>query len=286
MSDEPFAAPQPDSAPRRTGYLVGGIAFIGGVAVTAAAFQLAGGLHSAPNLSPLPLNVQPVQLPAPPPGTDLATLNARESELAARLDQLALRLRDVDGGARTASLYASRAERLLIAASVRRAIERGQPLGPLEPQLRLRFAESNPDAVGAILNAAGQPVTLEDLRLALETIAPRLRTNPDDSLWARARRLLSDLVVLRQADSPSPRTSDRIRRARRALNQGDVEAALAEVAHMPGAPSAESWISAAKRYIAARQGLAEIESAALQQPAAPPTAAAPAAPAPEPAPAD
>lgn len=280
MSDEPFAATPPERASRRTGYLVGGIAFIGGVAVTAAAFQLGGGLHPAGQPSPLPPNVQPVTLPAPPPGTDLATLNARESELAGKLDQLDLRLRDVDGGARTASLFASRAERLLIAASVRRAIERGQPLGPLDAQLRVRFGESNPEAVGSILRAAAQPVTLEDLRLALDTIAPRLRTNPDDSLWARARRLLSDLVVLRQADAPSPRTSDRIRRAKRAIGQGDVEAALAEVAHMPGAPSAESWISAAKRYIDARQGIAEIESAALAQPAAPPAAAAPVAPPP------
>ena len=118
-------------------------------------------------------------------------------------------------------------------------------------------------------------MTLGDLRLALETIAPRLASGADDSMWMRVRRLLSDLVVLREADSPSPRTSDRMRRARLALDHGDVETALAEVVHMPGIASAESWVAAARRYIAARQGLLEIERAALEAPPATPPAAAP-----------
>ncbi|MBL7507879.1 hypothetical protein INQ20_26580, partial [Escherichia coli] len=57
-------------------------------------------------------------------------------------------------------------------------------------------------------------------------------------------------------------------RARRALDRGDVEAALAEVAHMPGVAVAESWTGAARRYVAARAGLAEIERAAMDVPPA------------------
>lgn len=282
MSDEPLATEPIRGAEMRTHYLVGGLAFVGGIAVTAAAFQLGGG-SQAPNAPPSPTAVEAVQqqssAAAPlPPGTDIATLNAREQELAGKLDQLELRLRDIDGSARTASAFASRAERLLIAAGVRRAIERGQPLGPLEGQLRHRF-EGNGEAMGMILRASAEPVTLGDLRLALETIAPRLASGADDSMWMRVRRLLSDLVVLREAESPSPRTSDRLRRARLALDHGDVETALAEVGHMPGVASAESWIVAARRYIAARQGLLEIERAALEAPSATPPAAAPARPA-------
>jgi hypothetical protein len=280
MSDEPLA-PEPVGGPEtRTPYLIGGLAFAGGIAVTVAAFQLAGGI-GGPRVTPTPPPIeapQPVSnAPALPPGTDIATLNAREQELAGRLDQLDLRLRDIGGSARTASNYASRAERLMIAAGVRRAIERGQPLGPLEGQLRQRFADSRGEAVGMILRASAEPVTLGDLRLALETIAPRLASGADDSMWMVVRRLLGDLVVLREAASPSPRTSDRLRRARLALDHGDVETALAEVVHMPGVASAESWITAARRYIAARQGLLEIERAALEAPSATPAVAAPAA---------
>jgi hypothetical protein len=284
MSDEPLAPEPIGGTETRTHYLIGGLAFVGGIAVTAAAFQLAGGIGS-PRPTPVPAPVeapQPQQNPVAslPPGTDVATLSAREQELAGKLDQLELRLRDINGSARNASSYASRAERLLIAASVRRAIERGQPLGALEAQLRQRFAETRGEAVSTVLRASAEPVTLGDLRLALETIAPRLTSGADDSMWMSVRRLLGDLVVLRQAASPSPRTADRLRRARLALDHGDVEAALAEVVHMPGVASAESWIVAARRYIAARQGLLEIERAALEAPpAVPPAAIPPARPA-------
>ena len=222
MSDEPLA-PEPARGPEtRTHYLIGGLAFVGGIAVTAAAFQLGGGggtPRPVPSLVPVEtVQTEPNRPAALPAGTDVATLGAREQELAGKLDQLELRLRDISGSARNASSYASRAEQLLIAAGVRRAIERGQPLGALDGQLRLRFGESHGEAVSMILRASADPVTLGDLRLALETIAPRLASGADDSMWMSVRRLLSDLVVLREADSPSPRTSDRMRRARLALD--------------------------------------------------------------------
>jgi hypothetical protein len=279
MSDEPFA-PEPARTPSRTHLLVGGGAFLGGILLTAGAFQLSHYFDPAPAPPASPAaatgSAPAASTPALPPGTDLATLNAREAELAGRLDQLDLRLRDVDGSARNASHYASRAEQLLIAAGVRRALERGQPLGPLDAQLQKRFGEAHGEAVAAIARAAAEPVTLEDLRLALETIAPRLAAGAGDNMLERVRRVLGDLVVIRQAESPSPRTSDRLRRARRSLDQGDVEAALAEVVHMPGATSADSWTAAARRYIAGRQGLAEIEKAALESPPPTPPPAAPA----------
>ncbi|MBB5711164.1 hypothetical protein [Sphingomonas xinjiangensis] len=281
MNDEPFA---PEAAPissgRRSNLLIGGIAFLGGIAATAGVLHLTGqdggvGPQPAPTIA---VPSQPVAVKVPvPPGTDLATLNAREQDLASRLDQLENRLNDVGTSARTASSYAGQAERLMIAFSVRRAIERGTPLGGLELQLRRRFAEEHGNAVSAITRAAAQPVTIEDLRLALDTIAPKLLTGPDDSLWTRAQRVLGDMVVLRQAGSPSPRGPERLRRAKRDLDMGRIEAALAEVAHLPGVATAESWVSAARRYVEARHALDEIERAAVQLPATPPPAAAPAA---------
>ncbi len=291
MSDEPLA-PEPvrTLSPRRNRMIPVGLGFLGGVALTAGAIELAGphpaGQPSgtptyAPAASPLP---QPLKVPPPvlAPATDVATLDARETALAARLDALELQLRQADESARNAAQYSTQAERLMVAAAVRRAVERGQPLGSLEQQLRARFGARHPEAVGAIVTAAADPLTLEDLRIALDTIAPRLGNGPDDSLWTRFRSFVGDLFVLHKAGMPSPRPAERLRRARSALAAGNVETAIAEVMHMPGASVAEGWTSAASRYVNARKALDEIEKAAAATPPKPPVVAP--APAPAPAP--
>ncbi|MCW3846765.1 hypothetical protein OF829_05900 [Sphingomonas sp. LB-2] len=263
--DEPLALePARGLSPLATNLLIGAVAFGGGIAGTWAVLQWSGKTAPPP---PAVQTAQPQPTPQPaalPPGTDLSTLAAREAMLASRLDALDSRLRDIDGSARAASSFATQAERLMIAFAARRAIERGLPLGPLEGQLRARFGETHGEAVSTLIAAAGQPVTLEDLRLALDTLSPRLTSAANEGMWARMRRLLGDLVVLRQDGAASPRAADRLRRARRAIDEGNVEAALAEVARMPGAADAQSWTSAAKRYIAARNALREIELAAME----------------------
>jgi len=275
--DEPLALePTRGFSPLMTKVVIGAGAFVAGIAGTAGLLWLYGSPLPQPAAAPV-VATQPQAAAAPtlPPATDVATLSAREAMLAGRLDQLETRLRDVDTGARTASSYASQAERLMIAAAARRAIERGMPLGPIAPQLRRRFGEAHADAVGTIIQAAGRPVMLEDLRLGLDAIAPRLTSAPDAGVVSRIRGGLGDLIVLRQADTPSPRPADRLRRARRTLEEGQVEAALAEVARMPGAAAADSWVGFAKGYINARAALREIEAAAMEAaPAAPPAAPA------------
>ncbi|MCW3834927.1 hypothetical protein ACFQ1E_02300 [Sphingomonas canadensis] len=271
--DEPLE-PARRAARPGSGVTVGVLAFVAGAAAMGGAAWMLG-LRPAPPPPPAPAvaapATQPHAAPSPvlPAATDVATLSARETELAGRLDRIETRLREADEGARTAESKATQAERLLLAASVRRAIERGLPLGPLEIQLRRRFGETEGDAVATLAQAAAQPVTLEDLRLALETIAPRLSSAPGEGWLAGMRRLIGDLVVLRQSDSPSPRPADRLRRARRALDEGQVEAALAEIAHMPGAGAAASWLDAARRYVAAREALRRIEAAAMATPETP-----------------
>jgi hypothetical protein len=269
MSDEPLGLEPVRSASPLAGHLlVGALAFVVGAVLAVMLVHLLG---YGPWQRPAPLNTVPAPQqearPAPaqlPPGTDIATLAAREQALAARLEALDTRLREVDTGARAASGYATQAERLLIAAAARRSIERGLELGPIEPQLRQRFGETHPDAVGTLVQAAGQPVTLEDLRIALQTIGPRLTVAPGEGWWSGAQRLFSDLVVLRSADSPSPRPGDRLKRAERMLDEGQVEGALAEVMRLPGASAGESWVTAAKRYIGARAALREIEVGAME----------------------
>ncbi|HSI17395.1 MAG TPA: hypothetical protein VK980_06470 [Sphingomonas sp.] len=204
--------------------------------------------------------------PAPAPaGTTIDSLSARENELGGRLAALESRTAAVEGDARAAAGNAGRAEALLIAFSARRMLDRGQPLGYLEDQLRNRFGARQPAAVGAILQAGRAPVTLEDLRAGLDGVAPLLATGAANDGWlASFRREIGSLIVIRHAGTPSMLPNDRLARAHRALDAGQVEAALAEVAHMPGAASADAWIKAARSYVGARQALDLLETAAVQ----------------------
>ncbi|QIG78634.1 hypothetical protein [Stakelama tenebrarum] len=255
---------------------VGVLAFLCGIAALGLIVRMNGGTLWSDSVEEVaeqsvqpPTEAQPI-VPDLPPGTDLATLNAREQALATRLDVIEGRLSAVDSDSRVAGAYAARAEGLMIAFATRRLLDRGLPLGAVDEQLRARFGDTHPDAVATIVRAAEDPVTLEDLRLALDAIGPRLAAGaPGEGPWSRIRRLADDLVVLRQETSPGPRPADRLTRARRMLDAGQVEAALAEVSHMPGIDYAENWVNAAKRYIAARRALGEIELAAMQGPGAP-----------------
>ena len=217
--------------------------------------------------------------------SDLETLSTREAALTGRIGELEARLGGIGAAAQTASGNANRAEGLLVAFAARRALDRGLGLGYLEGQLRDRFGPVQPQAVATVFAAARQPVTLEDLREGIEAIAPQLATgNTTDGWWASLRREISDLVVIRRDTAPSPRPSDRLIRARRMLDGGQVEGALAEVARLPGAEAGDRWIAAAKRYIDARRALDTVETAAIMGQGRDPAAPAP-APSVQPAPA-
>ena len=212
-----------------------------------------------------PVVIVPGNASAPAPAIDLEALTIRENDLATKLADLEARTNNVGAEARFASGYATRAEGLMIAFAARRQIDRGLALGYLEDQLRTRFGATQPQAVGTIVQAASEPVTIEDLRMGLDSIGPELATGAATDGWLTSfRRELGNLIVLHRADTPSPLPADRLTRARRMLQMGQVEAALAEVARMPGAAEGARWISAARRYIGARQALDTIETAAIQ----------------------
>lgn len=191
-------------------------------------------------------------------------LNARQAAIAAQLATLEARAAVIDRDSHAAANNAARAEALLIAFSARRAIDRGLALGSIEPQLRQRFEVSQPRAVNAIIAASRTPVTLEDLRVALEARGPDLATGVStDGWWTSLRRELSSLVVIRHEGTPSPRAADRLARVRRLLDAGQVEAAVTEFARLPGAPNATAWMTAARRFVAAHEALDTIETAAI-----------------------
>lgn len=204
----------------------------------------------------------PIAPPASVSATDPVTLASREAALAAQLAALEARTALLRSDAAEAGARAGRAEAILVAFAARRALDRGVGLGFLEQELHRRFDEAVPREVQLVIAAARRPVTLEDLRQSLDGAAPALLRSESD-WWAGLGSELRNLVVIHRAGTPSPLPADRLARARRMLETGKVEAALAEVSRLPGAPQAEGWRAAARRYVDARRALDQLEAAAI-----------------------
>ena len=205
---------------------------------------------------------------------DMPAINAAPSEAAAptgdaeqRLSSLESRLARLDLQAEAASGNTARAEGLLIAFAARRMIARGSQLGYLEDQLNLRFADAQPNAVRTIIDAAKQPVTLDHLTGQLAALVPMLAEAPaKESGWNQVQRQLSSLFVIRHDSGPSTAPENRIQRAQLLLASGKIDAAIAEVERLPGAPGASGWITAARHYAATQSALDLIETTAMLEP--------------------
>jgi hypothetical protein len=170
----------------------------------------------------------------------------------------------------------ARADGLLLIYAVRGAIDKGAPLGALAEQLRLRFGATQPQSVAAILSAGQAPVTVDALKTELRGLAPVLLTgNRDDSTWATVKRELSELFVLRKENGPSLALNERLIRTEALVDAGKLDLAVAEVAALPGASIAQSWMARAKRFSDARKALDRLEQVAILQPVAVPVIVAP-----------
>lgn len=192
---------------------------------------------------------------------------SQQGELDQRISEMEQRLARIDVQADAAAGNAARAEGLLVAFAARRAIERGDRLGYLADQLKMRFGTAEPDAVQAVLAAERDPVTLDQLLAQLDGLAPRLgqgRANEDTFAWLS--REMSQLFVVRREGAPSPAPERRLERARQFLESGRTEAAIAEVRNLPSADRAGDWLANAERYAAAQRGLERIEAAAILEP--------------------
>jgi hypothetical protein len=214
---------------------------------------------STPAMAPGP--AVPVRQPFTAGSADAVDLVAlRVSELEDRLARLKVE-------ADAASGNAGRAEGLLVAFAARRALDKGESLGYLENQLRLRFGDAQPKAVATIINAAREPVTLPELEATLDDLQPSLvRNAPESHWWIAFMRELRELVVIRRASTPSPLAPPRMERAQRLLSAGKVDGAIAEIEQLPGRAMADRWLQMARRYNEARRALDLIEAAAVLQP--------------------
>lgn len=252
-------------------------------------------------IAPAPPPVQVVTVPrsapiAPAPAitgeTQRLVIDPETSRRVMRLEQ---RMAELNAQARTAVGNADRAEGLLVAFAARRALDRGVGLGYLEGLLRQRFGASQPQAVGTIITASRQPVTLEALQEGLQQVGPELTGGGSNQSWLDALRAeFNGLVTIRKSGTPSTMPDERLKRATRRLEAGQVDVALAEVLRLPGRDKAADWVAQARRYVAARHALDTVETAALLDPHtirrppsapvnAPPPTATPATPSPAPA---
>ena len=274
MTTDYSETPAPQPRPLRTALLIALVAFVLALVLAIWAFtrwEPARRLIAPPVVTPAaPLNTAPpiiapmgttplaTALPATGMGIeDVAVTQSRVAGLEARLAQ-------IDARADVASANAARAEGLLIAFAARRAIDRGVALGYLEGQLRARFADTQPRAVAAVIAGAQSPVTLDGLRRRLDLIAPDLAGLAPNEGWdAALKRTVGSLFIVRRADTPSPAADQRLTRARLALDAGQVDVALAEVARLPGRAAATEWMAGARRYIEAHRALDILEAAAL-----------------------
>ncbi|MBN8849575.1 MULTISPECIES: hypothetical protein [unclassified Sphingomonas] len=249
------------------------LAFAVGIALMFFAMRKSGGwfIHeqaatqpAAETAAPSPPSPTPTPTPAAPP-PDLDALATRETALAAQIAALEARAAEIGTTSAAAATQAGRAEALMVAFATRRAIDRGVPLGYLEVQLRERFGRIAPGPVATVIQAARQPVTLAALRQALDNSANEL-INGDDGWLEGLRRQLGKLVFLHDANTPSQLPGERLARARRLLESGQVQAAIGEVSRLPGAADSGNWATAARRYVDAHRALDSIEAAALMLP--------------------
>ncbi len=290
MQDQPIEAPLVAAPPRRWGrrlvwalvllLLIAGGMVVAAWQVPAMQRQIAGliGLKPAPVAAParqVASQAGPASPPAfvgQPPQSSASAPATVSSEAAAtatdqRLAELEKRLTLIDMQSQAASGNAARAEGLLIAYATRRTLDRGAPLGYLEDQLRLRFADAQPNAVETLIAATRAPVTLDSLYAQLDALGPKLAGAPaNENSWGRVKRELAGLFVIRQQSGASVRAEDRIASAKLLLTAGKTSEAVAEVERLPGAAAAQPWIASARRYDAVQRALDLIETTAMLDP--------------------
>jgi hypothetical protein len=147
-------------------------------------------------------------------------------------------------------------------------------LGYLETQLRVRFGDSQPNAVNQVIAAAQRPMTVPMLSEQLVGLEPQLiGGSANEGGWDWLNRQMGELFVVRRESTASPTPESRIQRAREAISGGRIASAIAEVERMPGKDAATDWLARARDLAMTQRALDQLETASLSFPLTPPIAA-------------
>lgn len=218
-------------------------------------------------LLPQPAETPQVAVSAPPPPSPAAQMSAIGT-VEGRVALLEDRISRIDFETNAAAGNAGRAEGLLIAFAARRMVDRGEPLGHVADQLRLRFMNAQPRAVQTVIDFAANPVTIDGLAARLEALSPELTvTQTDQTLWDRVRHEATSLFTVRRDSGTLATPAARIDRARLMLTARRIDNAIGEVERLPGAEAADTWIADARRFEAAQKALDLLETTAMLEPA-------------------
>lgn len=209
---------------------------------------------------------------------DLRRLTEAGRMTDARIDALINDLDSVGATSGPAATSMARARDFFILLGVRRHVERGRPLGALEPVLRQQFEGREPAAVAALAAWSRAPVSESLLAEQLVEPPPSPATVADaDGMFARLWQGLRGLVELRRADEEAVQQARE--RAGLALARGDLPTAIAIIEAAPGGTAPDGWKEDARRLSTALDGLERLELIALRD-----ASAAVPAPSPMPAP--
>lgn len=197
-------------------------------------------------------------LVSPPPTEGQAqVIDTRVADIESRMARVDLR-------AAAAAGNADRAENLLLAFAARRAIDRGVGLGYVEQPFRQAFADTQPRAVGSIITASQQPVTIAQLRAGLAQLQPIVTVpTANQGWWQATKTSLGQLFTVRREGAARPTPDARLERARLLVESGQVDGAMTEVSRLPQGPQTNAWLALARRYVEAHNALDLIEADAL-----------------------
>ena len=177
----------------------------------------------------------------------------------------------------TAIAAADRAQAMLVLVLVRRAVDAGRPLGPLDEALRRAFGARYPDAVKAVSALGAAPVSLAGLRRDFNALRLGIGAHVADQRQSWWETLTT--TIRAAVSSPGPGTPQAApEAAAAALARADYAEAANQLRRLPSPPPALTlWLAAVDRLQRGSQALATLEAASvLAAPGAPLLPAAPA----------
>lgn len=211
--------------------------------------------------------------------TAQSTSDRRLDEVASEVAALGVRVDATAAEARStlqmATQGAAAAQDVLLLTSVRRTLEAGGRLGPLEPILLREFGARYPQPVAAVSQLSAAPVTPAKLRRDLAALRPALTgaapaSRETGNWWDQIRAGVAGIVEVRPsgARTGAPDPATRVDAALRLLALGDVGGAAAQVEALTPArrQAAGPWLASAYRWQAGMRGLGTLEASALLAP--------------------